>query len=310
MLRVPDRLMARPKCGMNLPANPAGNDRVGLTPIQHPGRFDQRRERGDLAQGHGIVRAAGVLGDAHVAGRHVGQVFEHPQREQVRRKRLAPTLEVEPSLDYATPIGPRQFVQIARHHVGPQHDAQPLGVQRALTQPGVDARHVGRREGQLDVAAHDFQALPRPHVLLRVEVGHLAAEGQAEGRVGVAEQRQPSNTAAAFAESRPKSLLPDTDRADDSHAGNDNVLRRCHMARQSWGTMRPTPYRNVARPEAKGIISLKVRIRRRSRGSARYPCGGDLRGRQTAPIAERRATPLTTLTSREKLPVRAVLHRL
>ncbi len=69
--------------------------------------------------------------------------------------------------------------------------------------------------------------------------GTSPPKGARQGRV--VEQRQPPNAAAAFAESRPKSLLPDTNRADDSHAGNDNVLRRCHICETVLGNNAANP---------------------------------------------------------------------
>ena len=49
----------------------------------------------DIAHRDRVVRAAGVLGDADVAGRHVGQVLQHPEREQLGHRRRAPAAKVE-----------------------------------------------------------------------------------------------------------------------------------------------------------------------------------------------------------------------
>jgi len=49
--------------------------------IDDPHRFGRRGEAGDVAQRKSVVWPAGVLGNAYVAGGHVGQVLEHPQRE-------------------------------------------------------------------------------------------------------------------------------------------------------------------------------------------------------------------------------------
>ena len=61
---------------------------------------------------------------------------------------------------------------------GAENDAQSLRVNRMLLQAGIDAGQIGRREGQLDVAAHHLQAFSRPNVLLGVEIGHHAADGR------------------------------------------------------------------------------------------------------------------------------------
>ncbi len=96
-----------------------------------------------------------------------------------------------------------------------------------VVQAGVDARHVGRREAQLDVAAHHLQTLARPDVLFRIEIGHLAAEGrrQGSGSSNTGSRRMPLRPSHRAA---PERLLADADRADHPHAGNNNFMLRGH----------------------------------------------------------------------------------
>ena len=207
-------------------ADPAGDDCVGLAAIQNPRRLGQGRQTRHVAQRDRIVRAAGVLRNAHVTGRHVGQILQHPQGEQLGRRRVAPAVEIKRALDHAAAIGADQLVQVARDQTRSEDHAQPLGIDRPIAQSRLNTRQIGRREGQLDVAAHHLQALPRPDVLFGVEVGHHSADGRRlawfNGQV------QPSDAASAFAERGPKRPPADADRAHHTNSSDDNTLLERH----------------------------------------------------------------------------------
>ena len=135
--------------------------------------------------------------------------------------------KIDLPVNRAAATGADQLVQFARDHAGPEDHAQPLGIDRLLPQAGVGAGQIGRREGQLDVAAHHLQALPRPDVLLGVEIGHLAPNRRRSGRVD--RHVKPPDAAAALAEGRPERLLPDADRADHADAGDDDCSIGRHI---------------------------------------------------------------------------------
>ena len=122
-----------------------------------------------------------------------------------------------------------QFVQLARDQTGAEDDAKPLGVDRPLAQAPFDARQIGGRKGQLNVAAHHLQAFPRPDVLFRVKVGHHAADRRRQRRV--AGQIEPPNAAPALAQRGPKRILPDPNRADYPHTGDNNVRLGRHAGK-------------------------------------------------------------------------------
>ena len=103
------------------------------------------------------------------------------------------------------------------------------GSTASLRSAGVGAGQIGRREGELDVAAHHLQALPRPDVLLRVEVDHLAADGRrkvARRLSASAVQGDPPHAAAPLDERRPEGLLADADRTDHAHPGDHDFPLR------------------------------------------------------------------------------------
>ena len=119
-LRLPEHLAPHPEHRMEPRADPAGDDRVGLPSLQHADRLGQRRKPRHVAQGDGVVRPAGVLGDADVAGRHVGQILQHPQREQLGHNRRAPAAEIEPAVDHATADTCRPTRPVRRESCRPQ----------------------------------------------------------------------------------------------------------------------------------------------------------------------------------------------
>ena len=166
-----------------------------------------------------------------MAGRHVRQILQHPQGEHGRKGGSAPTAKVKLAVDHARMKGTGQLRQFARKHVGAENDPQSLRIDGMSLQTGVDVGQIGRREGQLDLAAHHLQAFPRSHVLFRVEIGHHAAERRRQ--VGGVEQVQWSNTAATFTQRIPERLPPDADRADNTHPSDDTLVLVRHTQRQS-----------------------------------------------------------------------------
>ena len=77
---------------------------------------------------------------------------------------------------HAALIGGDHLLQLGGDQVRAELDPEPLRIDLTLLEPCLGAGHVRRREGQLDVAAHELQGLPRTHVLCRIEVGDLGAD--------------------------------------------------------------------------------------------------------------------------------------
>ena len=66
-----------------------------MTAANHVGRLGQRQQRRHVALGNRVVRPAGIVANADVAGRHVRQILEHPQRVHLAHRLARPALDVE-----------------------------------------------------------------------------------------------------------------------------------------------------------------------------------------------------------------------
>ena len=79
----------------NARAGGAGDHQVGVAALDRAKRFADGQVAGRFAHGERVVRAAEVVVDGDVAGRHVGQILEHPQRGHVAEAFFAPAREFE-----------------------------------------------------------------------------------------------------------------------------------------------------------------------------------------------------------------------
>ena len=185
-----------------------------------------------------VVRPAEVVVDRQVAGGHVGQVLQQPQRRHLGHALAAPAGELELALLVETlhdPFG--KLLGDREHVVGAEGDARPVRVDRAGLQAGVGQGQLGRGHAHLTLAAHHLQPLADRLLLLllqRAEVVDLAgelpglgaeADRQALGRA----KRERAHAAAALREPFPQGLLGAAQRTDDPDAGdNDSSWRGCH----------------------------------------------------------------------------------
>ena len=84
------------KSGNVDPRTGAAHDHhVGLVAANHVGRFAQRQQRRHVALGNRVVRSAGIVANADVAGRHVRQILQHPQRVQLAHRLPRPAVDIE-----------------------------------------------------------------------------------------------------------------------------------------------------------------------------------------------------------------------
>ena len=140
--------------------------------------------------------------------------------------RLRPDSEVESPPLESPAVGQFQILDVGVDHVGAEDDAKSLRLDAPTDQAGIRHREVGGGEAQLDVAAHHFQALPRPYIDLGVEIGNLTAVGGAEtGRV---EQVDGSDAARAGGERSPEGVAADADGRHDADACDDDIPGACH----------------------------------------------------------------------------------
>ena len=108
-------------------AGAADDHHVGLVAANHVGRLGQRQQRRHVALGDRVVRPAGVVADADVAGRHVRQILQHPQRVHLAHRLARPAVDVEVFL--LDPFDERhaQLFELAVQQPGRADHAEPSG---------------------------------------------------------------------------------------------------------------------------------------------------------------------------------------
>ena len=106
--------------GIDLGFAAADEGHVGVAALDGAGSFSQRQAGGGLPAGNGVGRPLRVVKNRDVAGQHVRQIFEQPERRDVfhpgsfgRVVRFAPAGKVErvagsPTLTH----GGGQFIQV------------------------------------------------------------------------------------------------------------------------------------------------------------------------------------------------------
>jgi hypothetical protein len=223
--------------GMEAAAGAAGQHDVGPAALDHAGGLGDGQQARDVAQHDRVVGTAGIVGDGDVRGGHVGKVLEQPEGVQLLVDRLRPEREVEPAVAGGSPVGSLEILEARVDHVVAEDDAETVGIDPAGGKRRVEHREIGRREAELDFAAHHLQALPRPHEQLRIEVGDLAAEPHAQG-AGVEGIDQP-DAAGARGQGFPEGVAANADRTHHSDARDDDLPCTAHEWHPKRSTHRP-----------------------------------------------------------------------
>ena len=233
---------------VDLGVGPAGDHHVGPAPGDDPGGLADRHVRGRLGLGDRVARPLAVEQDRDVAGQHVRQVLQEPDRRDLADPLAAVGVVVERAVGLEAGVDRRgQLVQLGRDQAGAEVHADPGRVDPAVDQPGVEDGQLGRGDRELDVAGHVLQALadrlPEPgdgQVLHRlvVEVGDLAAD--VVGQAVDGEGPDLADGPPALGQRRPERLDPDAQRRDEAQSGDDH---------SSFGTghgvTRPSPPRSI-----------------------------------------------------------------
>ena len=123
-------------------------------------RFPYRQIGGGLAHGDRVVRAAKLVVDGNVAGRHVGQILEEPQGRHLGHPLDRPAGELEPALlVQAREYSLGELLGYGQDVVGPEIDPRPLRIEPVRAQSRVVHRPLCHGHAHLALAAHDLQAL-------------------------------------------------------------------------------------------------------------------------------------------------------
>ena len=178
---------------------PVGADEhhVGVAALDDLTPFGDGPVGGCLAHGQGIAWAAKVVVNGQMAGGHVRQILQQPQRRHLRHAFHAPAGELEPALAVPTfDDALDKIVGRRQHIIGAENDAASVRVGRAEGQFRVAERPLGRGHSHLALATHNLQPLANRLFLLffeRPKVVDLAGElsGRRRKRTGIASAESP-----------------------------------------------------------------------------------------------------------------------
>lgn len=208
---------------------PAADDRRRFADDQVAGRFVHRQR---------VVRAAGVGENADVAGGHIGQVLEHPERFHLAQALLTPLFGVEVRLFiHAFAVGVGQRGGGREHQVRAEFHTNPLVVDRVRIECRVFEGQGRGRDAELNFAAHHLDVLAnglKPR-FAGGRLGEFADFGSdLAGRGGAVKSLDGADATAAFEQSGEEGIRADPQRAEESDAGDDHVPRlflgTCHCS--------------------------------------------------------------------------------
>ena len=174
----------------------AGQDAVG---------FAQRQQAGHVAFGDGVVGALGVVQDGDVAGKHVGQILEHPQRLDGRNALLAPLFQIDHAglAVGAECGGVGQLQQFAGDQAGAELDAEARRVEFVLVHLAVVEGAAGPPTTASSMVRAIIFRLRRS--FLSTNCGRRSRDlaGDADGQAGGVEGADGADAAAPLEESFP-----------------------------------------------------------------------------------------------------------
>ena len=143
-----------------------------------------------------LFGAARVVDDGDVAGDHVREISQEPQREHFVRYIFSPAGKIERATGHAAAVDAFQFGQIAVDHFGAENYAEAIGVDTAGLYASFSQCKIGGGETELNFARHYLQAFARADVGFGIEIGHLGRDSHA--KLAGVEQRDRPHAAHAF----------------------------------------------------------------------------------------------------------------
>ena len=180
-----------------------------------------------FTDGDRITRAAEVVVDGNVAGGHVRQILQQPQRCQLRHTVDSPALEIKLPRGVAA-LGHTggEILREREHVIRAKHTAKPFRLVLVGTEPTAVQRPLRRGHRHLALAAHHLEPLADRLFLLRIERTEVVdLSGKAAGFGGMVERQalrrkrfQRPHGAGACQQSGPHILQRQAQRTDRSHA--------------------------------------------------------------------------------------------
>ncbi len=234
--------------------------------------FAGRQVSSGFAMRDRVVGATKIVVNGNMAGWHVGQILEQPQRRQLRHAFGSPTIVVEVALRTAAAIDARaEFLGHGEHVVGTEHAAGAVGIVLAIAdnQTGIGQCQLRGGDAHLAFTAHDFQAFADGLLLFFFEWAEvLDVAGELASLAGDVSGKNVDGTA---------SNLPTPLRPEISASQSASLVL-------PTGLMRPIPVMTTRRAEA-GMISERLAMNNQQFVSGRQSFGlKDLAPKKSAEI--------------------------
>ena len=213
--------------GGDLGVGPADEDGVGAIVLDHAERFAEREQAADFALRDRVVRPLGVVEDRDVAGRHVGDVGQHPGRRHVRHADFPPAAQIDagPIVAGAQERCLPHLREIAGERRRAEDDAEPGRLEGRVR---VGDGELGGGDGEVHGPHHLVEPLAFLLVeeLSGVEVENLGPD--LDGKAGRIEGPQPGDAGPALAQTVPERLERVAERRDQADSGDDDPTTRFH----------------------------------------------------------------------------------
>jgi hypothetical protein len=114
--------------------------------------------------------------DGNVAGGHIWELSQEPQRGNATNGFCTPAIDLELLIFAADFHDGSKFLGVAGHTTGAKHDAKPLRINLSGSKPCVLDRKGGRRDTKLNVAAHDFEEFAIAKIADGIEVTNFSTK--------------------------------------------------------------------------------------------------------------------------------------
>ena len=218
---------------MNFRVRPPRVHRIGPAARDHARRLANREIRRGIRFSDGVVWTLAIHERRNVAGEHVREILEEPDRLNRRDPVAAINPEVEVvglALLHRHRDRGGDLVQLRRNQPGTQTDSESRRIDTTIDKPGVGHGELRGGHRELNVAGHVLVILAEGLSVLGKSECLLLLFGEAAD-LATDVVRNPVNheladfldAPAALRKRAPKRIQPDADRTDDAQTGDHHT---------------------------------------------------------------------------------------
>ena len=165
-------------------SRPPRDHDIRVTTLNNAHRFNNRRQTRRPIQRRRITDRTGVQRNAHMTGRHIRKIFQHPKRHNLFHRRLAPCRKIVGAVGQDTGTNRVRYLGNFRaDQIAAENHPEALRISRSVFdllgighQPGASGCHRHGDESELNVSAHDLNVLLRLDVIFRPKIADLRSE--------------------------------------------------------------------------------------------------------------------------------------